>query len=796
MARPSITGTTVGTAATANATTDITMTIPAGAKALCVGFGGWGGGLGVTVTSVQIDPTGTPYDVDDVTLYNQRGTDQYGGLYVMYDTNTNWPGTGSVTVRVTISAASRELKACLFCLTDVDTAGTPLNGSDITGESAASTPSMSVTSTANALNIGSVGSYSADIHGGDNTQIYAEQNGGSSSSFYIWHEDGTTTTDTVEGNASVAWGGVAASFEGTSASTFGLDSAPSTVAKGQTGVSFVVSNPATVPTTGNTTVINSGDALTVTSVTGSDPYTINCTVPLDITKQVGSYVWTITVDAETVNTASIPLTAQSGWTNVVLSSPVSTVGYMLNGYTGDAAVTGDTLEYETTTDLTIGTDSEWIWATAPTVTQVVGRRVIQVDGTVGATEDATFSVIAPPVLSSPTGVTVSSSVASGTVSTNTDNGTLYFYASTNVSENIATIKASGGNQAVSATGSQAVSFTGLTASTVYYAHYIHTDTSNGDSNVVSSASFTTLAAPVLSLPTALALTSATASGTITTDTANGTLFYYISTTASETLATIKASGSTQAVSGIGTQNVSFAGLTANTTYYMHYVHTNTASSDSNVQSSTSFTTEAAPVLSLPTGTTVNHSTASGTVTTDIDNGTLYYYVSLNATETLGTIQASGSTQVVSASGVRNVTLTGLTAETTYYVHYVHTDAAGNDSNAVSSTSFTTDVSPAPTSNDVVAYNMRQMARRVIFHSLLIVDEKGKQEQLLMNAAQVLLGRATLTAPVDGITPDTGYSGTQTIIEFNKRVQKALLTSSNLEVADVIRAHLIVVGWTI
>jgi hypothetical protein len=392
MARPSITGTTVGTAATANATTDITMTIPAGAKALCVGFGGWGGGLGVTVTSVQIDPTGTPYNVDDVTLYNQRGTDQYGGLYVMYDTNTNWPGTGSVTVRVTISASSRELKACLFCLTDVDTASTPLNGSDITGESAGAVPSMSVTSTANALNIGSVGSYSADIHGGDNTQIYAEQNGSSSSSFYIWSEDGTATTDTVEGNASVAWAGVAASFEGTSAATFVLDSAPSTVAKAQTGVQFVVSNPATAPTTGNTTVINSGDALTVTSVTGSGPYTINCTVPVDISKQAGSYVWTITVDAETVNTASIPLTAQAGWTNVVLSSPVSTSGYMLNGYTGDAAVTSDTLEYETTTDLTIGTDSEWIWSTAPTVTQVVGRRVIQVDGTVGTTEDAIFTV--------------------------------------------------------------------------------------------------------------------------------------------------------------------------------------------------------------------------------------------------------------------------------------------------------------------------------------------------------------------------------------------------------------------
>jgi hypothetical protein len=215
MARPSITGTTAGTAATANATIDVTMTIPAGATALCVGFGGFAGGSAVTVTSVQIDPTGTPLNVNDVTLYNQRGNlEQYAGLYVMYDTNVNWPGTGSVTARVTISSANRQLKACIFCLADVDTAGTPANGTQ-TGDNAGSTPSMVLTSSSNALNVAAVASYSADIGGGDDTLIYEEQNGASSSSLYVWHEDGASSSDTVEGNASVAWAGIAASFEGT-----------------------------------------------------------------------------------------------------------------------------------------------------------------------------------------------------------------------------------------------------------------------------------------------------------------------------------------------------------------------------------------------------------------------------------------------------------------------------------------------------------------------------------------------------------------------------------------------------
>jgi len=171
-----------------------------------------------------------------------------------------------------------------------------------------------------------------------------------------------------------------------------LDSAPSTIAKGETGVQFVVSNPATGPTELNTTVTNSGDALTVTSVTGSDPYTIECTVPLDISKQAGSYAWTITVDAENVVSSSIPLTPQAGWSKVDLVSPLTTSGYMLEGYTGDAPVTGDDMEYETTTGLTPGADSEWVWDSAPTVDQTVARRVVQADGTVGDTEDITFTV--------------------------------------------------------------------------------------------------------------------------------------------------------------------------------------------------------------------------------------------------------------------------------------------------------------------------------------------------------------------------------------------------------------------
>jgi len=97
----------------------------------------------------------------------------------------------------------------------------------------------------------------------------------------------------------------------------------------------------------------------------------------------------------------------------------------------------------------------------------------------------------------------------------------------------------------------------------------------------------------------------------------------------------------------------------------------------------------APILSLPTGTKTGSTTATGTVTTDEGNGTLYFIATVNATETAATIKA-GSSQAVSATGVQNVSFTGLTASTTYYAHYIHDDAATNTSNVVNSASFTTD----------------------------------------------------------------------------------------------------------
>lgn len=213
MPAPTLTGTAVTTEFDATRPADLTMTVPADANCLCVGFGGFEG-TSVTVTSVQGDPTGTPYNIDDLTLYGQRTNAQYAGLYVIDDQNVNWV-TGSVTVRITLNRTNAQLKGTIFCLKDVDTLGTYINDSG-GAESASGTPSHTLTSSSNALNVAVAATYSADIGGGDDTVIGEVQNGGAKSSLYVWHEAGTGASDTIEGNASVAYRMAAASFEGTS----------------------------------------------------------------------------------------------------------------------------------------------------------------------------------------------------------------------------------------------------------------------------------------------------------------------------------------------------------------------------------------------------------------------------------------------------------------------------------------------------------------------------------------------------------------------------------------------------
>ena len=96
-----------------------------------------------------------------------------------------------------------------------------------------------------------------------------------------------------------------------------------------------------------------------------------------------------------------------------------------------------------------------------------------------------------------------------------------------------------------------------------------------------------------------------------------------------------------------------------------------------------------PSLTSPSATATGATTASGSVTTNEANGTLYYLASANATELAATVKAGSSQAVTQSATPQSVSFTGLTAATPYYPHYLHRDAAGNDSAVASGAQFTT-----------------------------------------------------------------------------------------------------------
>lgn len=203
-------------------------------------------------------------------------------------------------------------------------------------------------------------------------------------------------------------------------------------------------------------------------------------------------------------------------------------------------------------------------------------------------------------------------------------------------------------------------------------------------------------APILTSATGTATGYTTASGSVSTDEANGTLYYIATGNATESASTVKA-GASQPVTATGLQSISLSSLSPGTTYRIHFLHEDVANNDSLVASSNEFTTDApdvtGPTLTSPTATATGSSTATGSVNTNEANGTLYFYASTNATESVATVKASGASQAVTVTGVQGVSVTGLNGSTTYYLHFVHTDAADNDSTRVTSASFTTSVAP-------------------------------------------------------------------------------------------------------
>ena len=263
-------------------------------------------------------------------------------------------------------------------------------------------------------------------------------------------------------------------------------------------------------------------------------------------------------------------------------------------------------------------------------------------------------------------------------------------------------------------------YVSLTAGSATYAYWAEpTDVTDFS---LSTADFTFVVppgvgGPVLSSPVDTANGGTAATGSVSTDTGNGTLYWVVTTSVtSPSSARVKAgqdhngiaaddSGS-QVVSGTGVQNLSPApsGLTSETTYYIHFMHENASAVQSAVASGDGFTTAdvTAPTLSSPTDAANGSTAATGSVSTNEGNGTLYWVVSTSGTapsaaqvkagnDHTGSAAADSGSQAVSGTGVQTLSPapSGLTASTAYTIHFMHEDASANQSSVSSGDGFTT-----------------------------------------------------------------------------------------------------------
>ena len=206
-----------------------------------------------------------------------------------------------------------------------------------------------------------------------------------------------------------------------------------------------------------------------------------------------------------------------------------------------------------------------------------------------------------------------------------------------------------------------------------------------------------------------------------TDEGNGTAYWMVDANATRTAEQIKTGGGTASgsasVTASGAQtNITATGLTASTPQYFHLMHEDAATNQSTA-SSTSFTTSAAdvtaPTLSSPTDEANGATASTASVSTDEANGTLYTAVTTSATaptaaqvklgqDNSSVAAAFAGSQAVSATGVQTISPapSGLTPSTANTTHFMHEDAAGNQSAVSSASGFTTAAGGAYTQNFV------------------------------------------------------------------------------------------------
>jgi len=201
------------------------------------------------------------------------------------------------------------------------------------------------------------------------------------------------------------------------------------------------------------------------------------------------------------------------------------------------------------------------------------------------------------------------------------------------------------------------------------------------------------------------------------------------------------------VSGANAGTIDKSGVTPGTAYLHGTVEDPSGLFSTDVPLSFTQPDVTAPILTSPTDAANGATASTGSASTDEGSGTLYAVVTTSATAPtaaqvkLGQDDSSvtatwSGNQAVSATGVQNITPSGLTASTAYTTHFMHEDAAGNQSVVSTASGFTTAAAssgagyqdstlttPAVGSNPTINYPAASSGDRLMILLFFIAGDK-------------------------------------------------------------------------
>ena len=279
-----------------------------------------------------------------------------------------------------------------------------------------------------------------------------------------------------------------------------------------------------------------------------------------------------------------------------------------------------------------------------------------------------------PILTSPVGTQTGQTTATIGATTDEGNGTLYGVVTVSGTppsaaqvklgqDNTGAAATFAGNVAVSSTGAKTINATGLTSATAYFAHLMHEDAATNQSNVISSAQFTTASSdtvpPTFSVPPAVSAITPTGATLSATIDETGDIFAVVvpqaatDPTPAEVVAGQASGGGAPAASASVTNNTvmssAVTGLTALTAYKAVFVARDTAGNLQTTVTTVNFTTEGTQTSIMKNGAGTLHANEAFTYVWFAAAASLSDMATATRATGSGTSEADGTASVPQAS---------------------------------------------------------------------------------------------------------------------------------------------------